>query len=119
MMSEEEQKAIETLKGTLVDGVIEKIFLSMNEIYGVNDENVNAYISLLNCYSNCDIENYNLRRIYNDEFVKNATVEFNMMFAAYYLNVLVERYAEIEEINRVNHILKDTLVQFKVKYGRE
>ena len=111
-------KSIESLKGRLVDGIIPKLLLTLNEIFNIENDMINVYIELLNCYVKCDIENYNLEELYNDEFANKACVEFNMLFAPYYLNVLVDRYGELNEISRVNNILKNTIEEFKVKYGR-
>ena len=111
-------KTIEALKLRLADGVIKRIFIHMNEVFNVEDENVNVYVELLNCYIKCDIENYDLKNIYTDEFAENAHLDFNMLFAPYYLNILIERYGDMDEINRMNKIVKNTIMQFKVNYGR-
>ena len=39
-------RAIEALKGKLADGVIERMFLDMNNVYEVNDEKVNVNLNL-------------------------------------------------------------------------
>lgn len=111
-------RAIEMLKGELSYNIIETMILDMNKIYKIEDEKACKYIDLLECYSRCDIEKYDLKNIYTDDFANNAILEFNMMFAPYYLNMLIERYGDIDEINRVNCILKNTISQFKTKYGR-
>jgi hypothetical protein len=59
-----------------------------------------------------------LKEVYTNEFANNTTIEFNMLFAPYYLQVLVERFGDIDEINRVNNILKDAIKQYKNIYGR-
>lgn len=111
-------RAIETLRYKLADGVVEKIFDILKEVFEINDGIFDAYVNLLNCYVKCDIENYNLKEIYTNEFANNTTIEFNMLFAPYYLQVLVERFGDIDEINRVNNILKDAIKQYKNIYGR-
>lgn len=111
-------KSIEALKGRIIDGVIDNMFVELNNVYEVNDEKANTYASLLNCYVKCDIENYDLEKLYTNDFADNAPVEFNMLFAPYYLNVLIDRYGEMNEINRINEILKKAIEEFRVKYGR-
>ena len=111
-------KSIEALKGRIIDGVIDHMFVELNNVYEVNDEKVNTYASLLNCYVKCDIENYDLEKLYTNDFANNAPVEFNMLFAPYYLNVLIDRYGEMNEISRINEILKKSIEEFRVKYGR-
>lgn len=111
-------KSIEALKGRIIDGVIDHMFVELNNVYEVNDEKVNTYASLLNCYVKCDIENYDLEKLYTNDFANNVPVEFNMLFAPYYLNVLIDRYGELNEINRINEILKKSIEEFRVKYGR-
>jgi hypothetical protein len=67
---------------------------------------------------NEDIENYNVVELFNDDFIKIANLDFLVLFASYYLNVLIERSENIDEINRVNVILKNALMEYKQKQGR-
>lgn len=99
-----------------VDRVVQLISM-LNEVYEVED-NAQIYIDLLKCYMNEDIENYNVVELFNDDFIKIANLNFLVLFASYYLNVLIERSENIDEINRVNVILKNALMEYKQKQGR-
>lgn len=99
-----------------VDRVVQLISV-LNEVYEVED-NAQIYIDLLKCYMNEDIENYNVVELFNDDFIKIANLNFLVLFASYYLNVLIERSENIDEINRVNVILKNALMEYKQKQGR-
>lgn len=111
-------KAIETLRGRIEEETVEKVILAIEDVYETNND-VSNYINLLKCYSEYNTETYDLKELYSDDFAKNAFVEFNVMFASYYLSVLIDRYGDINEINRINHILKDSIIEYKAKYGRE
>ena len=41
-------KSIESLKGRLVDGIIPKLLLTLNEIFNIENDVINVYIDLLN-----------------------------------------------------------------------
>lgn len=105
---------------TLVIGndVIEALFDSLYKYYEKSDTDDRIYIDLLECYINGDIENYEVDNIYTDDFINRAPLSFNMLFAPYYLNVLVERTEDIEEINRINEKVKNFIVEFKNRNGR-
>lgn len=110
-------KAVETLRGHITEDIIEKVIIAIKDIYNISND-VSVYIELLKCYNEYNKEEYDLKELYTNDFANNAYVEFNVMFASYYLSVLIDRYGDINEINRINHILKNSIVDYKAKYGR-
>jgi hypothetical protein len=105
-------RILERVKGMIAEETVEKIILSIVEVYKV-EEDMSDMIKLLKFYNGCDLYKFDIKSIYTDEFVEKVPREFNIMFAPYYLMLLVERYEEIEEINRINYMLKHMLVEFK------
>ena len=109
---------IETKKVTITDQLIEDLINYSYEVYEVQPVYASNYIALSKCFVNEKIEGYNIKELYNEDFIKCATLYFNIMFSSYYLNVLIERSYDVEEINRVNSILKKAISEFKSKTGR-
>ncbi len=109
---------IESKRFTVSDQLIEDLINYSYEVYEVQPVYAANYIELSKCYTHEKIEHYNIKELYTDDFIKCATVYFNMMFASYYLNVLIERTEDLEEINRVNAILKESISKFKSESGR-
>lgn len=109
---------IETKKVTITNQLIEDLINYSYEVYEVQPVYAENYIALSKCFVNEKIEGYNIKELYNEDFIKCATLYFNIMFSSYYLNVLVERSYDVEEINRVNSILKEVIAEFKTKTGR-
>lgn len=111
-------KYIETKKVTITDQLIEDLIKYSFEVYEVKSVFIDNYINLSKCFVNENIELYNVKELFNENFIKYATLYFNIMFASYYLNVLIERTYDIDEINRISCLLKDSIAEFKLKTGR-
>lgn len=110
---------IETRKMTITDKVVEDLFTGCYEVYGQLTMNLSTYIELSKCYINEDRDIDTIRELFTDKFIEETDFYFNMMIASYYLNLLVERSDDIEEISRVNTLLKKQIAIFKSKTGRE
>lgn len=111
-------KFVETRKKELSNELIETIFSCVFKTYNEDETYLNNYIKLLQSYVYEDVSEYNIVELYSDEFAKQASVYFNIMFASYYLNLLIERSNDMNEINRINDILKNAIVEFKSRTGR-
>lgn len=110
---------IESRKMTITDKVIEDLFTYCYEVYEELPMNLTNYIELSKCYVSEDSDVDTIRELFTDEFIEKTDFYFNMMIASYYLNLLVERSDDVEEISRVNSLLKDQITVFKRKTGRE
>lgn len=110
---------IETRKMTITDKVVEDLFTGCYEVYGQLTMHLSTYIELSKCYINEDRDIDTIRELFTDRFIEETDFYFNMMIASYYLNLLVERSDDIEEISRVNTLLKKQIAIFKSKTGRE
>lgn len=111
-------KYIETKKVTITDQLIEDLIKYSFEVYEIEPVFIDNYINLSKCFVNENIGLYNVKELFNENFIKNATLYFNIMFASYYLNVLIERTYDMDEINRINCLLKDSISEYKLKTGR-
>lgn len=111
-------KYIEANKITVTDEMIDQLFKSLYNKYEIYNADNKIYSQLLKCYINGDIENYEIANIYTEEFINKSSLTFNMLFAPYYLNVLIERIENLEEINRMNAILKNLIAEFRKQKNR-
>lgn len=112
-------KYIETRKMTITDKVIEDLFNGCYEVYEVFSAHLPTYIELSKCYIHEDREASIIGELLNDNFIEEADSYFSMMISSYYLKVLVERSEDIEEISRINELLKKQVSIFKSRTGRE
>ena len=112
-------KYIETKKMTITDKVIEDLFTGCYEVYEELPMYLLSYIELSKCYVNEDRDVDSIKELFTDEFIEKTNSYFNMMIASYYLNLLVERSDDMEELSRINNLLKGQIAAFKSKTGRE
>ncbi len=111
-------KYIESNTMIIDDKIIEELFDTLYKHYEITNTDDTIYIELLKCYINEDIENHDVKNIYSDDFIERAPLVFHILFAPYYLNVLIERTEDIEEINRINEKVKGFLAEFKKRNER-
>lgn len=112
-------KYIETKKMTITDKVIEDLFNGCYEAYGQLPMYLPTYIELSKCYV-FEIGDVNsMKQLFTDEFIENTDPYFNMMISSYYLNLLIERSDDMEELSRINELLKEQVAIFKSKTGRQ
>lgn len=111
-------KFIESNKQNVSYELIETLLVSLYEVFQQDKEIAASYIALLECFASEDVNKCNIKELFTEEFASNALVSFNILFASYYLNLLIERSNDIDEINRVNEILKQSIINYKLKYGR-
>ena len=110
-------KIVESLHSSITSETIECLLKDLNEVYNI-DTDMTTYNKLIDCYISDDITKYDIKSIYTDSFIKNTYNEFNMLFASFYLNVLTNKCSDINEINRINNVLKNSISEFKLRNNR-
>lgn len=110
---------IETRKLSITDQVVEDLFNGYYEVFEQSSLHASSYIALSKCYIHDNGDINKLKSLFTEDFIKDTDYYFNMMIASYYLNLLVERTDDLDELCRVNDILKKQVAIFKAKTGRE
>lgn len=111
-------KIIESLHTNITIETIESLLRDLNIIYNI-DSDMTVYNKLIDCYISDDITKHDVKNIYTDSFIRETYTEFNVLFASFYLNILINKCNDVNEINRINNILKNSISEFKLKYNRK
>lgn len=111
-------KLVESLHTTISAETIGCLLRDLNIVFE-KDSDMTIYNKLIECYILDDISIHDVRNIYTESFARDTYNEFNVLFASFYLNILVSKCNDINEINRVNNILKKAISKFKTDYNRK